>query len=49
MTENATQPRIRKAFVLSVNRGNEAEYEKRHQPIWAELEEVRQPNPPAVK
>lgn len=29
---------IRKAFVMSVNRGAEAEYERRHQPIWPELE-----------
>jgi L-rhamnose mutarotase len=28
---------IRKAFVMSVNPGCEAEYERRHQPIWAEL------------
>jgi L-rhamnose mutarotase len=30
---------IRKAFVMSVNAGCEAEYEKRHRPIWAELEQ----------
>ena len=29
---------IRKAFVMSVHRGAEAEYERRHRPIWAELE-----------
>ena len=29
---------IRKAFVLSVDAGREAEYEKRHRPIWPELE-----------
>jgi L-rhamnose mutarotase len=29
---------IRKAFVMSVNEGAEAEYERRHNPIWAELE-----------
>ena len=29
---------IRKAFVMSVNRGFEAEYERRHSPIWPELE-----------
>jgi L-rhamnose mutarotase len=29
---------IRKAFVMSVNPGQEAEYEKRHRPIWPELE-----------
>lgn len=31
---------IRKAFVMSVNAGCEAEYEKRHKPIWPELEAV---------
>ncbi|MBL8025853.1 MAG: L-rhamnose mutarotase [Fibrobacteres bacterium] len=31
---------IRKAFKMSVNKGAEAEYEKRHNPIWKELEEV---------
>lgn len=31
---------IRKAFVMSVNAGQEAEYARRHQPIWAELEAV---------
>ena len=31
---------IRKAFVMSVNAGQEIEYEKRHQPIWKELETV---------
>lgn len=29
---------IRKAFVMSVNEGAEAEYERRHNPIWRELE-----------
>jgi L-rhamnose mutarotase len=29
---------IRKAFVMSVNAGCAAEYEKRHSPIWPELE-----------
>ena len=29
---------IRKAFVMSVHPGREAEYEKRHNPIWPELE-----------
>jgi L-rhamnose mutarotase len=29
---------IRKAFVMSVNAGCEDEYERRHNPIWAELE-----------
>ena len=28
---------VRKAFVLSVIRGLEAEYVRRHNPIWAEL------------
>lgn len=31
---------IRKAFVMSVNAGQEAEYARRHQPIWAELSAV---------
>lgn len=31
---------IRKAFVMSVNPGAEAEYESRHNPIWPELEAV---------
>ena len=31
---------IRKAFVLSVHEGHEAEYERRHRPIWPELEAV---------
>lgn len=31
---------IRKAFVLSVHPGQEAEYERRHNPIWPELERV---------
>jgi L-rhamnose mutarotase len=31
---------IRKAFVMSVNPGQEAEYERRHRPIWKELHEV---------
>jgi len=31
---------IRKSFVMSVNAGQEAEYEKRHRPIWPELEAV---------
>lgn len=29
---------IRKAFLMSVNPGREAEYEARHSPIWHELE-----------
>ena len=32
--------KIRKAFVMSVNPGAEEEYEKRHNPIWPELEKV---------
>jgi len=31
---------IRKAFVMSVNAGSEIEYERRHRPIWPELEKV---------
>ena len=31
---------IRQAFVMTVNPGAEAEYEKRHQQIWPELEKV---------
>ncbi len=31
---------IRKAFVMSVNEGAEAEYVRRHNPIWPELEAV---------
>ena len=31
---------IRKAFVMSVKAGHEAEYERRHRPIWSELEEA---------
>jgi len=31
---------IRKAFVMSVNPGCEQEYERRHRPIWPELEAV---------
>lgn len=31
---------IRKAFVMSVNAGQETEYARRHQPIWPELEAV---------
>jgi L-rhamnose mutarotase len=31
---------IRKAFVMPVNAGEEAEYERRHRPIWKELEDV---------
>lgn len=31
---------IRKAFLMSVHAGAEAEYARRHQPIWPELEAV---------
>lgn len=31
---------IRKAFVMSVNPDRHAEYERRHRPIWPELEAV---------
>ena len=31
---------IRKAFIMSVHAGKEEEYERRHRPIWAELEQV---------
>jgi len=31
---------IRKSFVMSVNAGFEAEYERRHRPIWADLAAV---------
>jgi L-rhamnose mutarotase len=31
---------IRKAFVMSVHAGSEEEYERRHRPIWPELEAV---------
>lgn len=31
---------IRKSFVMSVNAGQEAEYARRHQPIWDELAAV---------
>jgi len=31
---------IRKAFVMHVNPGAEDEYARRHQPIWADLEQV---------
>ena len=32
--------KIRKAFIMSVNPGAEEEYEKRHNPVWPELEKV---------
>ncbi|MBI5382893.1 MAG: L-rhamnose mutarotase [Opitutae bacterium] len=31
---------IRKAFIMQVHAGQEAEYARRHQPIWAELAAV---------
>ena len=31
---------IRKAFKMSVHPGQQAEYARRHQPIWRELEET---------
>ena len=31
---------IRKAFLMSVNPDQHAEYERRHRPIWQELEET---------
>jgi L-rhamnose mutarotase len=31
---------IRKAFLMSVHPGQEAEYQRRHSPIWRELEAV---------
>jgi L-rhamnose mutarotase len=31
---------IRKAFIMSVNPGCEQEYERRHKPIWPELEQT---------
>jgi L-rhamnose mutarotase len=31
---------IRKAFVMSVLEGRETEYERRHNPIWPELEKI---------
>ena len=31
---------IRRAFVMAVAAGKETEYERRHRPIWKELEEV---------
>ena len=39
-SENSPTMKIRKAFVMSVNAGAEQEYEKRHNPIWPELEKV---------
>ncbi len=31
---------IRKAFLLTLRPGNHAEYERRHNPIWPELQQV---------
>ena len=31
---------IRKTFVMSVNAGQEQEYERRHRPIWPELQQT---------
>jgi L-rhamnose mutarotase len=31
---------IRRAFRMSVNAGSEAEYERRHNPVWRDLEQV---------
>lgn len=31
---------IRKAFVMQIHPGQEAEYEKRHNPIWPQLEQT---------
>jgi L-rhamnose mutarotase len=31
---------IRKAFRMSVHEGHEAEYARRHNPVWKELEQV---------
>lgn len=31
---------IRKAFMMALNPGCEVEYERRHNPIWPELEQV---------
>ncbi|MBV8141772.1 MAG: L-rhamnose mutarotase [Verrucomicrobia bacterium] len=35
---------IRKFFVMQLNRGAENEYQKRHSPIWTELEDVLHAN-----
>jgi L-rhamnose mutarotase len=32
--------KMRKAFVMQLFKGMEGEYEKRHSPIWKELEDV---------
>lgn len=31
---------IRKAFLMTLKRGREEEYERRHNPIWPELQDV---------
>lgn len=31
---------IRKAFVMSVSAGKEQEYERRHRPVWPEMEQT---------
>jgi L-rhamnose mutarotase len=31
---------IRKAFAMSLNAGSESEYERRHNPIWPDLERI---------
>jgi L-rhamnose mutarotase len=31
---------IRKAFLMTLRPGNQAEYERRHNPIWMELQDV---------
>lgn len=31
---------IRKAFLMALKLGNQGEYERRHNPIWPELQEV---------
>ena len=35
---------IRKAFLMSVNPGAHAEYEKRHRPIWDDLAQILKTN-----
>jgi L-rhamnose mutarotase len=35
---------IRKTFVMQLNRGAEDEYQRRHNPIWKDLEEVLRTN-----
>ena len=39
MREDSVMP-IRQAFRMKVHPGCEGEYERRHRPVWAELEEV---------